>query len=159
MREVSATEATKLREFVAMVARLSASGDDFDLDGERCPNGFEHDTGDSLDALDSLIHKARKLVPECAPARPEFDWSGPEEGDTADTSVWIVNDVGDELHEVGVPDSDCDDVEFAKEVARRVVARLNAMTPRPSDAAVPDLVESMLVDIEAGMAAEAIANG
>lgn len=49
-------------EFIAMVARLSASGDPVDPDGDPCPNGFEHDTGDSLDALDEVIQKARKIV-------------------------------------------------------------------------------------------------
>lgn len=51
----------KLYEFLGMVARLSASGDPVDPDGEPCPDGFEHDTGDSLDALDEVIHKARKI--------------------------------------------------------------------------------------------------
>lgn len=45
-------------EFIGMIARMSASGDDM---GEGEP-AWEHDTGDGLDALDALIHKARKLA-------------------------------------------------------------------------------------------------
>ena len=52
----------RMQQFVAMVARLSASGDPVDPDGDECPNGYDHDTGSSLDALDEIIHKARKLT-------------------------------------------------------------------------------------------------
>lgn len=62
-------------EFIAMIARLSASGDLVDLDGEEWPNGYEHDTGGSLDALDELIHKAREIAGIAAPA-PEPEEEG-----------------------------------------------------------------------------------
>lgn len=48
--------------FVEQMARLSASGDATDPDGDECPNGYDHDTGSSLDALDEMIHKARRLI-------------------------------------------------------------------------------------------------
>lgn len=116
-----AKPADKLREFAEMVARLTASGDEIAPDGDYCPNGFTHDTGDSLDALDSLIRKARELTGIAAKAA-EFDWSGPEEGDECDESIWILDPDGGELFEV----TSGDDVEERKEIARRMVAKINA---------------------------------
>lgn len=48
-------------EFIGMVARLSASGDPYGPNGDKCPNGFDHDALYSLEALDELIHKAREM--------------------------------------------------------------------------------------------------
>lgn len=69
----------KILSFIGMVARLSASGDKVDLDGEEWPNGYEHDTGSSLDALDEIIHKAREIgewnVPAPEKRFVDGDWS------------------------------------------------------------------------------------
>jgi hypothetical protein len=130
--------------FIEMIARLSASGDKVDLDGEEWPNGYEHDTGSSLDALDELIHKAREIAgikpPEPQPAYDELDWSGPEEGDTCDVSVWITTADGDELCEIETGNG----VEANKEVARAVVAEMNAMERPWPDGILDGIVKAAI---------------
>ncbi|MGE3307748.1 MAG: hypothetical protein AB7I52_17465 [Rhizobiaceae bacterium] len=138
----------KLLAFVEMIARLSASGDAVDPDGDPCPNGYEHDTGSSLDALDELIHKARALaaIPEPSPVRDILDWSGPEE-DTIDLTVWITTGDGEEIMEV-----QCGDVERNKEIAQAVVDKVNAM-PWPLE---PGTVQKL---VKEAVEAEGRANG
>lgn len=69
--------------------------------------------------------------------RAILDWNGPEEGDTCDLSVWITNGEGDELLEV-----DSGDVERNKEIAREVVAKVNAM-PWPLE---PGIVAKLVAE-------------
>jgi hypothetical protein len=134
--------------FIEMIARMSASGDKVDLDGEEWPDGYEHDTGNSLDALDELIHKARAMTGIKPPElRTIFDWSGPEEGDTVDLSVWITTEFGDEIAEVKSGNLDRN-----KEIAAEIVAKLNAM-PVPLE---DGIVNKLIAD---AIAAEGRANG
>ena len=64
-----------------------------------------------------------------------FDWSGPDEGDEIDTSVWITTDDGTEIELI-----DSGDVEADKEIARDLVAKLNAMPQPLEHGIIPKMV-------------------
>src|SRR5690606_28285677 len=65
------------------------------------------DIDGEIEAFSHMIRKAKEIIGDTAPAPAAIasdldilDWSGPEEGDTCDLSVWITDDCGNELYEI-----------------------------------------------------------
>ncbi len=114
---------TTALQFIAQVAALSASGDGRqDNDEAGIDHGFEHDTGDSLDALDQIIHGARKLLgqPHDDRAHVFVDTNAapvtgtiPDAVDLKSAMQWLLDDMHDAGETHNENDTPFDSVESA----------------------------------------------
>ncbi len=107
-------------------AAIRASNDCFDFPGGTISASIDGPDTEKINLDQVSIYDPDPGSVDYERPRIVFDWSGPEEGDEGDESVWITTGFGDEIEEVDAGFG----VERNKEIARDLVEKINAL-PQP----------------------------
>ena len=112
-------------------AAIRASNDCFDFPGGTISASIDGPDTDKINLDQVSIYD-----PYPGSVGNFFDWSGPEEGDEGDESVWITTGFGDEIEEVDAGFG----VERNKEIARDLVEKINALPQPLEDGIIIEMV-------------------